>query len=203
MRNPHAGQNESIFPVAMRCLVQVHEIHIDRVIRQELVGLRMKVKQRLPQDLKSLDPHLRRRERMHPCDHTDTVIITLYLPDILDADLRILNRRKKLNMCHIPDLLIEKCRHLLSVLCHLLQALIPVQILAANDKIQFCLIHHSYTSIQCSGCLIHFHCMNRTRICKQYNSKNICTYQPCSLFTVENPPSMIFAHFFRIRQSFP
>ena len=60
MRDVQTGNDETIFPVAMCCLVQVHEIHIDGIIRKLLVSLGMQMKQRLAEDLKSLDPHLGR-----------------------------------------------------------------------------------------------------------------------------------------------
>ena len=58
MRNVQTGYDESVLSVAMGSLVQVHEVHIDRIVRKLLISLGMKVKQRLAEDLKSLDPHL-------------------------------------------------------------------------------------------------------------------------------------------------
>ena len=57
MRHLQLGQDEAVFAVTVGCLVEVHEVHVDAVIRKLLVVLRVQVKQRLPKDLQALDPH--------------------------------------------------------------------------------------------------------------------------------------------------
>ena len=121
--------------VAVSGLVQVHEIHVDLIVGQLLVCLGMKVKKRLSQLLKTLDPHFCRREGVHPGDDADTFIVVHNLSHILYAGLRGDNRRKKFDPDGILQLIIQKIRHFSSVCRHFLQAFITVKILAANDKI--------------------------------------------------------------------
>jgi hypothetical protein len=64
----HTRVNESCLTVAVRRLVEIHEIHVDRAPRQVAVELRVQMEKRLPQQIQSADPHLRRRERVHPQD---------------------------------------------------------------------------------------------------------------------------------------
>ena len=57
--------------VAVRRLVEVHEVHVDRVPRQITIELRVQMGQGLFQRLQSRDPHLGGRKRVHPADHAD------------------------------------------------------------------------------------------------------------------------------------
>jgi hypothetical protein len=50
-------------------LVEVHEVHVDGRPRQRHAGLGVQVEQRLLQRVEAGDPHLGRRERVHPRDH--------------------------------------------------------------------------------------------------------------------------------------
>ena len=74
-RDAHAGLDVRELAVAVGGLVQVHEVHVDRRPRQRLVGLRVQVQQRLAERLEPADPHLRRRERVHPGDHADAAVV--------------------------------------------------------------------------------------------------------------------------------
>ena len=60
--------------IAVRRLVQVHEVHVDRVPGQIAIELRVQMGQRLFQRLQSGDPHLRRRKRVHPADHAEATV---------------------------------------------------------------------------------------------------------------------------------
>ena len=71
----HAGADVTEFTVAMGRLVQVHEVHVHRVPRNFLVELSVEVEQGFLQLLQAMDPHLGRRECVHPCDDTDTLVI--------------------------------------------------------------------------------------------------------------------------------
>src|SRR5690606_9617023 len=66
--------DEAVLTVAVRRLVQVHEVHVDRRPWDALVVLSSQVKQRLLQQLRATDPHLRWRERMHPSDDTGYLV---------------------------------------------------------------------------------------------------------------------------------
>ena len=61
----------------MSTLVEVHEVHVHSVPRNLLVELSVEVKERLAEDLHTVDPHLCRRECMHPCDDTDALLVSL------------------------------------------------------------------------------------------------------------------------------
>ena len=73
----HAGKDVSELAVAMGALIKVHEIHVHGVPRNLLVVLGMEMEKRLAELLHSMNPHLCRREGMHPCDHTDTFLVRL------------------------------------------------------------------------------------------------------------------------------
>ena len=135
MTNSELCQDEAELAVTVRRLIQVHEVHVNGIIRQLLVGLRVKMQERLLKKLKSLDPHFRRGKCMHPGDNADAVIVDHNLFHILDADLRRLNGRQKLDPDHIPQLLIQKICHLLAVFPDGLKALSAIKILASRDKI--------------------------------------------------------------------
>src|SRR5262249_57221384 len=63
--------DEPELAVAVRRLVQVHEVHVDLAPREIAVELRVQVEQRLPESREPGDPHLRGRERVHPRDDAD------------------------------------------------------------------------------------------------------------------------------------
>ena len=65
-RETHAGVNEARLPVAMRGLVQVHEVHVDRVPGQVAIELGVKMDERLLKRVQPAYPHFRRRKRVHP-----------------------------------------------------------------------------------------------------------------------------------------
>ena len=64
----HAAAYMSELAVTVGRLVQIHEIHVHGVPRNLAVILRVKMKQRLPELLESVYPHLSGREGVHPCD---------------------------------------------------------------------------------------------------------------------------------------
>ena len=135
MANSELCQDEAVLAVTMCRLIQVHEVHVNGIVRQLLVGLRVKVQKRLLKQLKPLDPHFRRGKCMHPGDDADAVVVNHDLFHILDADLGRLNGRQKLDPDHVPQLLIQEIDHLLAVLPDGLKALSSIKILASRDKI--------------------------------------------------------------------
>ena len=67
----HPRLEEPELTISVCRLVQVHEVHVDLRPRQVAVELRVEMEQRLLQRTQPGDPHLRRREGVHPCDHAD------------------------------------------------------------------------------------------------------------------------------------
>jgi hypothetical protein len=128
-----AGLDEPELPVAVRGLVEVHEVHVDLVPRQADVRLRVQVQQRRVQCVQAGDPHLRRRERVHPRDHPDGALhrgVATHaqdllargehrLPDHPDGDLRRL---------------VELAGDLARLPGDLVQRLLAVQPLAAGEE---------------------------------------------------------------------
>ena len=73
----HAGADMSELAVAVSRLVKVHEIHVHRIPWNLLVELGMQVEQRLFQLLQAVYPHFCGRERVHPCDDADALVIVV------------------------------------------------------------------------------------------------------------------------------
>ena len=71
----HTGYNVAEFTVTVSRLVQVHEVHIHGIPRNFFIELSMEMQQRLLQFLQTVNPHLGRRESVHPSDNTDTFLI--------------------------------------------------------------------------------------------------------------------------------
>src|SRR5699024_7684650 len=63
-----AGGDVTELAVAVRGLVEVHEVHVDRGPGQLHVRLGVQVQQRGAQGVQALDPHLRGGEGVHPGD---------------------------------------------------------------------------------------------------------------------------------------
>ena len=127
--------------IAVRRLVQVHEVHVDLVPRQREVHLGVQVQQGLSQSIEPGDPRLCRREGVHPRDDTDALIRGARLdarpaylccsgehrlPDQADTDLRAG---------------VQQCDYLGGLLSHLAQRLVSVECLATGQEPAFaCLI---------------------------------------------------------------
>ena len=71
--DPQAAHDETVLAIAVRRLIHVHEIHVDRAPRQIAVVLRVQMADRFAELLESVDPHLRRRERVAPRHETDAL----------------------------------------------------------------------------------------------------------------------------------
>ena len=74
-RETHAGVDEARLPVAVRGLVQVHEVHVDRVPGQVTIELGVKMDERLLKRVQPAHPHFRGRKRVHPKDEAGAVRI--------------------------------------------------------------------------------------------------------------------------------
>ena len=75
--NSHTGYDMSIFTVAMSRLIFIHKVHINRIIWNFFIELRMQMQQWFPVFLQSQNPGFCRGERMHPGDHTRTFFICI------------------------------------------------------------------------------------------------------------------------------
>ena len=73
----HAGADVSEFSVAVGRLVQVHKVHVHRFPGNLFVELSMQVQQGLPELLQAVNPHLGGRERVHPGDDTDALLVVI------------------------------------------------------------------------------------------------------------------------------
>ena len=138
-RHGQPGQHVAELPVAVRGLVQVHEVEIDRRPRQRDVGLRVQVQQRLVQGAEPCDPHLRRAERVHPRHQTDHPVVGVRLQDG-PAD-RIVIDQDRLPDEFDPDRrgFGELCLRELGgdtarLLRHPAERLLPVQMLASGQE---------------------------------------------------------------------
>ena len=60
MRDMKLCEDETELAVTVRRLIEVHEVHINRVVRKLLICLRVQMKERLSELLQALDPHLGR-----------------------------------------------------------------------------------------------------------------------------------------------
>ena len=71
---PHPRGDEPELPVAVGGLIEVHEIHVDRGPGDLAIELRVEVQERLLEGREPADPHLGRREGVHPGDQPDAGI---------------------------------------------------------------------------------------------------------------------------------
>src|SRR5690606_22728729 len=76
----HARHNKPELAVAVCALVQVHKVHINGLPGNILVELRVQVKQRFVQNLKTPDPHPGWREGVHPGNESDAVAGVIRFP---------------------------------------------------------------------------------------------------------------------------
>ena len=74
-RQTHARVDEARLAVAVSRLVQVHEVHVDRVPRQIAIELGVEVHERLLERVQPAHPHFRRRKSVHPKDQAGAVRI--------------------------------------------------------------------------------------------------------------------------------
>lgn len=138
-RLAQARADEAVFPVAVRGLIEVHEVHVDFFIGNLTVILGRKVQPRLLEHIQAVDPHFGRAECMAPCDDTGAGIIIISL----FYDLR------DLSAGFGCDLIFERIRqdggqllrHLLRTPCDSRQNILAVERLRADDKPEFIMFH--------------------------------------------------------------
>ncbi len=133
-RDPEARRDVRVLPVAVRRLVEVHEVEVDRVPRQLDVRLRVQVQERLAELVEARDPHLRGAERVHPRHDAQHAVVRVGVehraPDrvgVLEHGLPDHGRRDVRRR-------VEEARDLLRLLGDLPQRLLSVQVLAAGEE---------------------------------------------------------------------
>jgi hypothetical protein len=118
--------------VAVRRLVQVHEVHVDFSPGEIAVELRVQVEERLRQCRQTTDPHLGRRERVHPGDHADAGGRGVRLEAQPADRLRALDDRSVENADGDRGGRVERTGDLARVRVDLSQRLVAVEVLAAG-----------------------------------------------------------------------
>ena len=134
-------KDKAVFAVAVGCLVEVHEIHVDLIIGKLLVCLGVEMKKGLSEFLKALDPHFGGREGVHPGDDAYAVVVAHGSPDVTYADLGCLHSGEQLDADRSFQFFVQKINHLSAVFGDLLQTLFTIKVLASGDKIQ--LFHYN------------------------------------------------------------
>ena len=125
-RQTHARCDEAVFAVAVRRLVQVHEIHVDAFVRNVAVELRCEVAVRLLEHRQSADPHLRRRKRVHPDDHARATAVGVCRPHYLRDFIRSLCYRLQYQRAGKPARPVHSLRHDLRVFLYLTERFFTV-----------------------------------------------------------------------------
>ena len=130
----HARVDEPRFAVAVRRLIEVHEIHVDGVPRQLAIELGVEMEERLLEQVEATNPHLRRREGMHPQDKAGAVRVG----GRIGADFRDLIGRRGDELEHGLERKGGRRRELGGdlggVACDLFERPGPVQMLRAADE---------------------------------------------------------------------
>ena len=134
-----AGADEAVLTVAVGGLVEVHEVHVDFVVRDLLVVLGGKVAPGLLQVAQPVDPHLGRGEGVAPGHDAGALAAEVGLPDNV-ADLFV-GLGGHLVDQRIGQNLGKLLRHFLRAGLHGLQNLRPVKELRADDKPKFVFTH--------------------------------------------------------------
>ena len=120
--------------------LQVHEVHVDRAPRQVAVELRVEVQEGLLERREAADPHLGRREGVHPEDEPDAACGGVGLGEEGGDLVRRLDDGLEDDAAGDAGRLVERGRDRLRVVRDLLQRLRPVQVLAAGDEPDFGLL---------------------------------------------------------------
>ena len=128
------GLDVAELAVTVCCLVEVHEVEVDFAPGQRDIRLRVQVQQRLAQDAQAGDPHLRRRERVHPRDQPDHVVVRIRLEHHAADGVRIGQDRLPLDGDRYVRGLGQLRGDLLGLRGHLAQRVFAVQRLASGQE---------------------------------------------------------------------
>ena len=173
-RDAHAGANETVLAIAMGGLVQVHEIHVDFIPRNIAVVLRVQVQQRLAQQGKAGNPHLGRRERVHPGDDAGTFRVRVgRFADGRDF-CRCFHNGLENNAAGDVGVRVHALGNFLGMRRHLIERFRTIEVLAAGDEpdvvlVEFWKVFHvcilRLLNLGCDGYRLFFvvegfHCVN-------------------------------------------
>ncbi len=143
---PQPARNMPKLAIPMRRLVQVHKIHVNRRPRQRPIELRVQMQKGLRQRLQPRNPHLCRRERVHPQDQPRTLFRHIRVSTEPADLIRRRQHRFEHDCCRDARLCAQRGRNRLRVLRHPLQRSRPIQVLAPRAKPNFqrLQIRHGY-----------------------------------------------------------
>ena len=131
---PHPRREVAELAIAVRRLVQVHEVHVDLRPRELAVELRVQVEERLLERAETGDPHLRGRERVHPGDQADALLGGVRLEEQSVDRLGARHRRRVHDAHRDRGSCGQPGRHLPRLLGDLPQHLLAVEVLASGDE---------------------------------------------------------------------
>ena len=136
-----AGVDVAVFAVAVRALVEVHVIEVDRIVGDVVQILRCQMEKRFLQEHSAANPVFRRREGMHPGDDAGYVVVVVY---VLHELRNAVGRRHD---AFVYDLIgqlaagIELVDHIFRIAVYVAELFFAIQILAAGDKPKFIIFY--------------------------------------------------------------
>ena len=133
-RETHAGVDEARFPVPVRGLVEVHEVHVDRVPREVTIELGVKMDERLLKRVQPAHPHFRWRKRVHPKDEACAVRIGVRFEAKLGDFVRSCQQRLEFGLERELGRGAERARDLLRVRRDLPERSRAVEMLRAANE---------------------------------------------------------------------
>ena len=155
--------DEPELAVAVRRLVEVHEVHVDAVVGELLVELRVQMEHWLFQGFQRSYPHLGRRECVHPHDNAYALLVGGGAHADVLGFVSGLYHRLEYDFCDVRELFIQKISHLSAVLSGLRKGFLTIQILASGNKVY--LVHNNSPSqksrtelIFSAACVMPFSC---------------------------------------------
>ena len=128
------AHHEAEFAVAVRRLIQIHEVHVNLGPGDVAIVLRVKVQKRLPQRGQTGDPVLRRRKCVHPGDHADAITVAVGSPAKRVNLLGCRQHRLKDDLQRDRRCRIQRRRDFPRMRADLLNRLRPVQMLTAGQE---------------------------------------------------------------------
>ena len=132
--NSHTAYNMTILTVTMCCLVLVHEVHIDGVVRNFFIELCMKMKQWLSVLLQTKNPGFSWGECMHPSNNTSTILICICLIESLTD--QFVSDQGWFPNYFVRKLarFVQSVHNLFGMLCYMSETLISIKILRSCTK---------------------------------------------------------------------
>ena len=137
--NIHPGKNMPELTAAVGGLVLIHEIHVDRIVRDLPVELGVQVEQRLAILLQPEDPGFCRGKCVHPGDHAGACLIHICLVESLPDQFIGDQRRLQDNLIGQPAGLVKLLHDNAGVLRHMCEAFVPIEILGSCAEPEFVL----------------------------------------------------------------